>query len=120
MIVTVDDPRRVELAAVLRSPGLVVLADVFYPGWTLTVDGRPAEVLRTNRAMRGVALTAGTHRLVYRYRADVVPGWPGRLDRRPRLLAGLGVWSLPVLSAGVVVGVVRTLVSGPHPMNENP
>jgi hypothetical protein len=42
------------MTAVLRSTGLVVLADVHYPGWPLTVDGQPAEILRTNRAMRGV------------------------------------------------------------------
>ncbi len=65
--VTVDDPQRVDLTALLRSPGLVVVSDVFYPGWTLTVDGRPAEILRTNRVMRGAALAAGTHRLVFRY-----------------------------------------------------
>jgi hypothetical protein len=65
--VTVDEPQRVELTAALRSPGLVVIADRDYPGWTLTVDGRPAEILRTNRAMRGVTLPAGTHRLVFRY-----------------------------------------------------
>jgi hypothetical protein len=62
-----DNPQHVELTAVLETPGLVVVADVFYPGWTLTVDGRPAEILRTNRAMRGVALPAGTHHLVFRY-----------------------------------------------------
>ena len=57
--VTRDEPQRVELTAVLRSPGLVVVSDVYYPGWTLTVDGRPAEILRTNRAMRGVTLPPG-------------------------------------------------------------
>ena len=65
--VTLEEPQRVELTAVLRSPGLVVVSDIYYPGWTLTVDGHPAEILRTNRAMRGVALPAGTHRLVFRY-----------------------------------------------------
>ena len=43
------------------------MSDAYYPGWTLTVDGRPAEILRANRAMRGVALPAGVHRLVFRY-----------------------------------------------------
>ncbi|MBX6312667.1 MAG: YfhO family protein [Isosphaeraceae bacterium] len=65
--VTRDEPQRVELTAVLRTPGLVIISDMYYPGWNLTVDGRPAEILRTNRAMRGVALPAGTHRLVFRY-----------------------------------------------------
>lgn len=62
------DPQRVELDVTLESPGIVVLADAFYPGWTLTVDERPAEILRTNRMMRGVALETGRHRLVYEYR----------------------------------------------------
>jgi hypothetical protein len=65
--ITRDDPQRVELTAVLRKPGLVVLADVYYPGWSLTVEGRPTGILRTNRAMRGAALPAGTHHLVFRY-----------------------------------------------------
>jgi hypothetical protein len=65
--VTCDQPQRVELTAILRSPGLVVISDQYYPGWNLTVDGHPGEILRTNRAMRGVPLAAGTHRLVFRY-----------------------------------------------------
>lgn len=64
---TRQDPRRVDLTAVLNSPGLVVVSDMYYPGWYVTVDGHPAEILRTNRAMRGVALPAGTHRVVFRY-----------------------------------------------------
>ncbi len=62
-----DDPGRVELAARLKTPGLVVLSDTYYPGWHLTVDGRAAEILRTNGAMRGALVGSGEHRLVYRY-----------------------------------------------------
>jgi len=66
-------PLRVEIEAVLRRPGLVVLCDQYYPGWRLEVETagqgkRPADILRTNRVMRGVWLDAGRHRLVYRYR----------------------------------------------------
>ena len=61
-------PQRVELDVVMESPGFVVIADAVYPGWALTVDDRPAEILRTNRMMRGAALEAGPHRLVYEYR----------------------------------------------------
>jgi hypothetical protein len=68
--VTVADysPQRVVLDAILERPGLVVLADVDYPGWRLTIDGREAPVYRVNRAMRGAAVGAGRHRLVYTYR----------------------------------------------------
>jgi hypothetical protein len=59
---------RVELTAGLKSPGLLVLADVYYPGWELTIDGEPAPILRTNRAMRGALLSQGIHRLIYTYR----------------------------------------------------
>jgi hypothetical protein len=62
------DSDRVELAARLNSPGLLVLADVYYPGWELTIDGEPAPILRANRAMRGALLSQGNHRLVYTYR----------------------------------------------------
>jgi hypothetical protein len=65
--ITRYEPQRVELTASLKTPGLVILADVDYPGWRLTLDGRPAEILRTNRLMRGALAGAGTHRLVYTY-----------------------------------------------------
>jgi hypothetical protein len=60
-------PDRVELDAFLEIPGIIVLADVFYPGWTLTIDGQAAPILRANRMMRGAAVAAGRHRLVYTY-----------------------------------------------------
>jgi hypothetical protein len=68
--VTIDryDSDRVELTARLSSPGIVVLADVYYTGWELTIDGRPSPILRANRAMRGAVVSAGSHRLVYSYR----------------------------------------------------
>jgi uncharacterized membrane protein YfhO len=60
-------PQRVELEALLQKPGLVVLADVYYRGWRLTLDGHPAPMYRTNFLMRGAAVPAGRHRLVYTY-----------------------------------------------------
>jgi uncharacterized membrane protein YfhO len=45
----------------------VVLADTYYPGWRLMVDGRPTDIRRTNGVMRGAMVGAGAHRLVYRY-----------------------------------------------------
>jgi hypothetical protein len=60
-------PQRVELEAVLDRPGLVILSDVDYPGWRLTIDGAAAPIYRVNRLMRGAAVPAGRHRLVYRY-----------------------------------------------------
>ena len=67
VVVEESGPQRVVLDAVLARPGLVILGDIFYPGWKLTVDGQPAPILRANRAMRGAAVKEGKHRLVYTY-----------------------------------------------------
>ena len=55
------------LEAELASPGLVVLADASYPGWQLTIDGKPAPVYRVNGMMRGALVPAERHRLVYTF-----------------------------------------------------
>jgi hypothetical protein len=60
-------PQRVEIDAKLESPGIVVLADTYYPGWTLTIDGKPAPIYRVNRMMRGAAVPPGESKLVYTY-----------------------------------------------------
>jgi hypothetical protein len=64
---TYPSPQRVELDVELRSPGIVVLADIDYPGWELTIDGVSAPVYPVNRAMRGAAVKEGRHHLVYTY-----------------------------------------------------
>ncbi len=74
------EPQRVELRASLDRPGLVILADTYYPGWRLTIDGMPAPIFRANRMMRGAAMPAGEHTLVYTYEPGVVPN---RCDRLP-------------------------------------
>lgn len=93
--IVVDEPARVEIAAQLASPGLVVLADSYDPGWDLavTTDGveRPAEILRTNRVARGCWLPAGEHRLTYRYRPRSVV-WGAAIS-------GVSVTALLVCSA---------------------
>jgi hypothetical protein len=65
--VTYPTPQSAELEVSLESPGLVILADVVYPGWELTIDGRPASIYSVNWLMRGAAVPAGPHRLVYTY-----------------------------------------------------
>jgi hypothetical protein len=65
--VSYPDPQHSVLDARLESPGLVILSEVYYPGWELTIDGKPAPIYRVNGVMRGAAVPAGNHRLVYTY-----------------------------------------------------
>ncbi|MFO0890061.1 MAG: hypothetical protein U0790_13090 [Isosphaeraceae bacterium] len=95
--VTYPNPQRVELQATLESPGLVILADVFYPGWTLTIDGQPAPIIRVNRLMRGAAVDPGKHHLVYTYEPHSfrVGGWISVAGLGLLALLSLGLWLRP-------------------------
>jgi hypothetical protein len=64
-------PERVEVEATLDREGLLVLNDLHARGWSVTVDGAEAKLLRANVLVRAVRLAAGTHRVVFSYR---VPG----------------------------------------------
>ncbi len=41
--------------------GVIVFSEVYYPGWTATVDGRPAELGRVNYLLRAVNVAPGRH-----------------------------------------------------------
>jgi len=62
------DPDEIEVRVETAGPGLLVFAEVFYPGWRGELDGRPAEIWRVNYLLRGVALpAAGEHRVTLRF-----------------------------------------------------
>ncbi|MFM7232860.1 MAG: hypothetical protein ACKO3S_12880 [bacterium] len=48
-------------------PAVLRLADLYYPDWKVTVDGDRAELLRADHALRGVAVPAGRHRVVFEF-----------------------------------------------------
>ncbi len=78
------------------SPGFVVLADTYSPGWRVRVNGAEAGLLRANYSMRAVRVPAGVHEVRFRY--------------EPRLLwAGLGV----SLATALAVALLLYRGSGP-------
>lgn len=56
-------PDRLHVETTLSEPGVLILSEVYYPGWRATVNGQPVEILRAHHTLRGVALPAGTHSL---------------------------------------------------------
>ncbi len=60
-------PRRVRGRVHCSVPGVVLLADTFYPGWYATVDGAPTPIYRADYVMRAVFVTAGDHEIEFRY-----------------------------------------------------
>jgi len=81
---------QVKIRASLNNAGVLVLADSFYSGWRVYVNGQEREILKAI-FFRGVALPAGTHIVEFLY--------------RPRSFAlGLAV-SLATLGAVILVSV---------------
>lgn len=54
--------------------GVLVFSEVYYPGWTATVDGQPTELGRVNYLLRALALKPGKHEVVLSF-------FPKSLDR---------------------------------------
>jgi hypothetical protein len=87
--VTRDTAERVTIEANMRARGLVVLADQWSRGWTVTVDGHDRKEVRVDASLRGVVVDAGKHTVVWHYRT---PGlMAGTLISITTLVAGL-VW----------------------------
>ncbi|HEX7594627.1 MAG TPA: YfhO family protein, partial [Anaerolineae bacterium] len=61
-------PERVVLSVHASAPGYVLLADAWYPGWAAKVDGVDAPIHRADYIFRAVAVSAGTHQIVFEYR----------------------------------------------------
>jgi Bacterial membrane protein YfhO len=58
----------VRIHANMACRGMVVLSDVFFPGWRADIDGKGAPIYEVNEAMRGVMVPRGEHTVTMRYR----------------------------------------------------
>ena len=71
-------PEYLHLRVSLSDNALLVISQPYAPGWTATVDGRAAPLLRADFAFDGLAVAAGTHDVVLRYLpAGLLPGLAG-------------------------------------------
>jgi hypothetical protein len=60
-------PTRVSVVAEMKTPGLVVLSDLWDTGWKAYLDGRQVPILHADHAVRGVVVPAGTSAIEFRY-----------------------------------------------------
>jgi len=54
------------------GPALVRMADLYYPDWVASVDGRDTPILRADYLLRAVAVPAGHHRIAFHFRSPAV------------------------------------------------
>jgi hypothetical protein len=81
----------VDLTAQMDRPGWLVLGDVNYPGWTVTVDGQPAPLYTAYSLIRAVPLPAGAHTVRFAFQpGSVLLGGAGSGGAGLLLVGGIG------------------------------
>ena len=73
------------------APGLLILSEVYYPGWKALIDDTPASMVPVDLVLRGVPVPAGAHRVAVYY-------------------APTSLWLGAAVSAGTVLCCVLALV----------
>jgi hypothetical protein len=87
----------IALDAETSEGGLLVLSEIFYPGWKAFVDGTETAIYRTDYNLRGVYLPAGSHHLVVRFEPESF--------ERGRMITLL---TLMICVGGIVVSKARS------------
>jgi hypothetical protein len=75
------------------SAGVLVMSEVFYPGWNARVNDRDAPVLRANYLFRAVEIPAGASRVKFKYAPITFMVGVGLNAITVLVLAGFGIWS---------------------------
>ena len=75
--------------------GVLVFSEIYYPGWTATVDGQPVELGRVNYVLRAMNVKAGKHAVTLSFK-------PASLDRTETI----AYVSYTILLLAVAIGVV--------------
>ena len=89
-------PNRLTIKVNADGPALLVLSQVWYPGWQVRVDGRAqGSPLRTDYLFQGVPLEAGSHTVELQF---ISPWW-----RIGWVLAGISVIGLAI--AGILLRI---------------
>ncbi len=47
--------------------GVLVFSDIYYPGWTCTVDGKPVEIGRVDYVLRAIRMDGGKHEVAMKF-----------------------------------------------------
>jgi uncharacterized membrane protein YfhO len=62
-----ETPTQASLAVDLRSDGMVVISDLWDPGWRASLDGEDCPIHRVDTAIRGLRVPSGKHTIELTY-----------------------------------------------------
>lgn len=66
--ISAETPHELRISLEMDTPGLMILADNWAPGWKATFNGKSTRVHRVNHTLRGFVLPAGQGELHLEYR----------------------------------------------------
>ncbi len=72
VILTAYEPNELHYDITSEKGGLVVFSEIYYPGWSATIDGQEAELGRVNYVLRALKVPAGKHKVVMEFRPTSV------------------------------------------------
>lgn len=78
-----------------REGGVVVFSEIYYPGWTCTIDGQAAEIGRVNYVLRAIHVDGGKHHVVLTFKP--------RSERITETIAYSALGLLALLFVGLLV-----------------
>ena len=86
-------PTHLSLETNAATSTVLVVSEIFYPGWRVTVDGQPSRIMLADFLLRAVALPAGKHKVEMYY--SPTPAYVG---------AGVSIATVVLLSTLAVYG----------------
>lgn len=87
-------PKDIRLRAKAAGASLLLLNDRYDPNWHVTVDGKPAALLRCNYLMRGVQVPAGEHEVRFVF----APPLTGLYVSLAAIVVGIGLIGIVAFS----------------------
>ena len=66
------EPNELHYTVQSQKGGVVVFSEIYYPGWTATIDGKDATVGRVNYVLRALNVQPGEHKVVLTFKPSSV------------------------------------------------
>lgn len=64
------EPHYIRLSTSSKTGGMMILSEIFYPGWEALIDGARTPVYRADHILRAVVVPAGEHQIEFVYRPE--------------------------------------------------